>query len=68
MSSDIPDESMESLLAHGKDKLLQLFKGEGSLEVVCKCGEVWSQHTATVCPKCFRWPDALKGGRDDTRV
>ena len=24
--------------------------------IQCECGEVWTQETHTVCPKCARWP------------
>lgn len=27
-----------------------------SLEVRCTCGNVYSLHTATVCPRCYQWP------------
>lgn len=29
---------------------------EPTLEVRCKCGEIYSQHMHTVCPNCFLWP------------
>lgn len=26
------------------------------MNIQCVCGLTWSQHTHTVCPRCFRWP------------
>lgn len=31
--------------------------GEPDLMVTCLCGNVYSLHTHTVCPECFRWPE-----------
>ena len=29
---------------------------ETSMTVDCECGEIYSPHTHTVCPRCFAWP------------
>ena len=28
--------------------------------VVCTCGETYSNMTHTVCPRCFQWPHASR--------
>ena len=28
--------------------------------IQCECGEVWTQETHTVCPKCARWPVMIR--------
>lgn len=33
------------------------------LIVECACGNVYSLHTATVCPRCFRWPESRRNKR-----
>lgn len=29
---------------------------EKTLNVICKCGHVYTLHMHTVCPRCYRWP------------
>lgn len=29
---------------------------EPSLTINCECGNTYSLHTATVCPRCYQWP------------
>lgn len=49
--------SLGSIMGWFPKKLADALESEPSLNIVCpECGLTYSQHTATVCPRCFAWP------------
>ena len=45
-----------------KSRLASMFAPEPTFEVECFCGNRYSLHMATVCPRCFRAPSASGHG------
>jgi NMD protein affecting ribosome stability and mRNA decay len=36
--------------------LAKEWKDEPLMMVRCECGELYTLHLHTVCPRCFKWP------------